>query len=197
MGLLDSMPEVVMVPAGDDPWSAVALRAEAYSHAKGWHSNETAPTGLYWLYQKDDVGGLGPAIAVGTPDLPPGMDLLHPVPLLEGLEQRMLKPPRDLVGFVVVVEAWMVVANRADPVATALADELAEQRRLRDHPGRIEVRVAHLITTLPGLDERVVMRRRGQEPHVFPVGPDYDGASPHAIRSLAKALRRRRYGRKG
>ncbi len=196
MGLLDETVEVVVLPTNEDPWSAIALRTEAIAEREGWHDDE-APTGLYWLHEHDDVGGLGPAIAVAVPQFPEGrFPSLHPVPLLEMLARRMVRPPRDLAGFVLVTEAWAVVQNRDDVAGTKYVEALGAERRLHQHPGRIEVRQAHLIMLAPR-HERLVFRLRGAEPEVHQVGPEYEGAVPDAVRGLATTLRLRRYGRKG
>lgn len=193
MGIFNTMPEVVVLPDSEDAWAAIALRAEALAHEAGWH-DEDSPTELFWLHEHP-VPGLGAGVAVGTPDVPAEYKAIHPVPLLEMIRRHMTRPRRDLVGFVVVVEGWMVVGNPDDVAERKYAQALSAERRLRDHPRRIEIRQAHLIT-LTG-QERVVIRRRDGEPIVKSVGREYDGAVPHAMRDLANALRLRKYGRRG
>lgn len=198
MGLFDgqAMPEVFSVPDEGDHWSAIALRVEAVAHRAGWHGDDDSPTELFWLREHPVPEGIGFGVAVTHPDVPDYVKAVHPLPLLEMIERTAHNPGKNLLGFVVVVEAWMVVGEAAVlHEQRRRATEVGGEGRLRDHPDRIEIRQAHLIT-LAG-QERVVMRARDGEPMVQVVGREYAGAVPGAMRSLAATLRRRKYGRPG
>lgn len=188
--------ELQMVPPGDDPLEAVAMRAEAECDRLGWGSEREAELAWFWLYDNGSLPGGQASLAMGRAEMSDDLAGQHPVHLIEGFGKHMTRVDRQLIGFVLVHEAWMVLWEGDDVATRDRAMAAAGRREIWRQPDRQEVRIAEL-QMLTG-QHRTVMRIRGGDPMLFgplPVGDS--GAVPAAMRHLATTLRRRKYGRRG
>lgn len=193
-----STAEFAVVPAGDDLLTTMVLRAEAECDRLGWGSEEAAPLRWFWLHDNGALPNGMASIAMGVADMSEPLESLHPVALIEALEQHMVDVDRSLVGFILVNEGWMVRWRSDDPATRNRVLAAADRRELWRQPDREETRVATL-QMLTG-QTRSVMRIRGEETTPMPYVPLPVGdaaAVPAALYRLAVTLRRRKYGRRG
>lgn len=195
--LLGSTAEFNIIPDGADLLDTLVLRAEAEAQARGWGTERDADLRWFWLYDNGPLPNGMASMAMGLAQSSPALEGLHPVQLIDLLEQYTTRVDKALVGFVVVVEAWMLVYADGDEPNRARVWAAADRREVWRQPDRREVRTAWL-QMLNG-QTRSVIRVRGQDPQLldWPLMPKDAEDVAGAMRRLAVTLRRRKYGRRG
>lgn len=194
-----STAEMAICPTGADPLTMMVLRAEAECDRLGWGGEREAPLRWFWLHDQGPLAGSNlTGVAMGLADMGETLDQLHPLQLVQALEAHMTTVDRDLIGFILVSEGWMVTWAPEDQATRARAIAAAGRREIWRQPDRVETRLAHL-QMLTG-QHRHVLRVRGQDCDPQSVGPLPGGEAgelPPAMYRLATTLRRRKYGRRG
>lgn len=190
--MFGSSAELQICPSGSDPLAMMAFRAEAECERLGWGGEREAPLRWFWLHDQGPLLDQMRSVAMGPADMSEALQSLHPLELLQTVEEHMTDVDRDLVGFVLVAEAWTVTYAGGDRAGRERAMAAAERREIWRQPDRKENRIAEL-QMLTG-QRRTVLRVRGEEPVL--VGSPA-GDVPAALRKLAVTLRRRKYGRRG
>lgn len=150
----------------------------------GWHADGDMIPTLYLLMTEE----LTPAPIAVTDELwqlplRPGQQLMLLARLVESqdhLRDRLEAPVR---GLIYATEAWTVTADREDEEELL---EFSRERKIRQHPRRVETRLT--VGTLSDGTVLAMSHTRGGAIEMLGETPDLGGEVPQGLRELMTAL---------
>jgi hypothetical protein len=131
-------------------------------------------------------------LKVNELDLPPMPDGSHPIEVLQIAAEIMREHSEvvddvDLIAWMFVVEAWMLVAGDDVDELT----EVAHARKIHLHPDRMECRIVAMVDRTGRVYQTMTQRGSHDEPTMLVSGTDdtssLDGAVIDALRTLMDA----------